>query len=283
MAPGNDDDAAITSENAHTSKLAQVSGALRTQILDGALPPASLLPSELEIATRFGVSRSTAQKALAVLKSEGLITIHKGRGSFVRRRSDQPAHTYKRAITHHPDHDPADGPGEGAGFADSDIDSPEWRLVGDVSTYHTEATQGLALDMAVPRYTQLFVCDRLLVNNADQRVGHRLHVPFSVAAHVRSLEENPFRMPGELYDILSRADYQLNWREYVRAVMPTPDDAQALRIPSSTPMLIAVRVTYDGTSGQTLALEQTRRSADDAQLMYWLSASPGATDESIGI
>ncbi|WP_163511397.1 GntR family transcriptional regulator [Fodinicola acaciae] len=282
MAPRNDENTAVSSTNAtsaaRTSKLAQVSDALREQILSGALPPAALLPSELEIATRFGVSRNTAQKALAALKGEGLITIHKGRGSFVRRRSDQPAHTYKRAITHHPDHDPADGPGEGAGFADSDVDSPEWRLVEEAATYHMEATAGLALDMAVPRYTQLFVCDRLLVNDADQRVGHRLYVPFSVAAHVRPLEENPFRMPGELYDILSAADYQLNWREYVRAVMPTPDDGKALHIPASTPMLITVRVTYDGMSGQTLALEQTRRSADDAQLMYWLSASPGAGD-----
>ncbi|GAA1702510.1 hypothetical protein GCM10009765_59940 [Fodinicola feengrottensis] len=60
-----------------------------------------------------------------------------------------------------------------------------------------------------------------------------------------------------------------------------PDGAQALRSPSSTPMLITVRVTYDSMSGQTLALEQIRRSADDVQLMYWLAAFPSADSEPV--
>lgn len=42
-----------------------------------------LLPSELECMSHFGVSRPTVRQAMADLTSRGLITRHKGRGTFV--------------------------------------------------------------------------------------------------------------------------------------------------------------------------------------------------------
>jgi GntR family transcriptional regulator len=59
---------------------------LRTQILSGDLPPGSALPSETELVRRYGSSRGPVRQAISLLRSEGLIDSHQGRGVFVRVR-----------------------------------------------------------------------------------------------------------------------------------------------------------------------------------------------------
>ena len=50
-------------------------------------PPGSRLPSELKMATRFGVSRTVIREALSRLKSEGLVESRQGSGVFVSEHS----------------------------------------------------------------------------------------------------------------------------------------------------------------------------------------------------
>jgi GntR family transcriptional regulator len=59
---------------------------LRTQILNGDLPPGSMLPSETELVRSYGSSRGPVRQAINLLRSEGLIDSHQGRGVFVRQR-----------------------------------------------------------------------------------------------------------------------------------------------------------------------------------------------------
>jgi GntR family transcriptional regulator len=59
---------------------------LRTQILSGDLAPGSPLPSEAELVRLYGSSRGPVRQAITLLRSEGLIDSHQGRGVFVRRR-----------------------------------------------------------------------------------------------------------------------------------------------------------------------------------------------------
>jgi GntR family transcriptional regulator len=59
---------------------------LRTQILSGDLLPGSALPSETELVRRYGSSRGPVRQAISLLRSEGLIDSHQGRGVFVRQR-----------------------------------------------------------------------------------------------------------------------------------------------------------------------------------------------------
>lgn len=56
---------------------------IRSEIHSGAYPPGSTLPPEPELAQRFGVSRSTVNRALSLLRSEGLINPQQGRGTVV--------------------------------------------------------------------------------------------------------------------------------------------------------------------------------------------------------
>lgn len=59
-----------------------VAAALRSQLLDGALPPGSHL-SEEQLAGTFGVSRYTIRAALRLLVTAGLLVHERHRGAFV--------------------------------------------------------------------------------------------------------------------------------------------------------------------------------------------------------
>jgi GntR family transcriptional regulator len=56
---------------------------IRSDIMRGVLPTGCKLEPELQLASRYGVSAVTVQRALRGLEEEGLITRQRGRGTFV--------------------------------------------------------------------------------------------------------------------------------------------------------------------------------------------------------
>lgn len=68
----------------------QVAAALRAAILTRKVEPGERLPSQAELAQRYGVARMTIQQALRVLKDEGLVSSRQGSGMFVRERTARP-------------------------------------------------------------------------------------------------------------------------------------------------------------------------------------------------
>jgi GntR family transcriptional regulator len=62
----------------------QLAGILRAQITDGTLT--SRVPSVRTLAQQYGVSHITADKALSVLKQEGLIMSVRGKGAYIKGR-----------------------------------------------------------------------------------------------------------------------------------------------------------------------------------------------------
>jgi DNA-binding GntR family transcriptional regulator len=67
-------------------KYAQVVAEIKRRIDSGEYPPGTLLPSEHQLVTEFGVSRPTIVKSLSELRRDGWINTEQGRGSFVRGR-----------------------------------------------------------------------------------------------------------------------------------------------------------------------------------------------------
>lgn len=62
----------------------QLNDLLRGLVRDGEVAPGDQFPTERQISERYGVSRATANKALASLVSEGVLEFRKGVGTFVR-------------------------------------------------------------------------------------------------------------------------------------------------------------------------------------------------------
>ena len=63
---------------------------LREEIVSGRLEPDQRLATEFELMRRFGVSRTTVRQTISRLRTEGLISVHRGKGTFVGRDKIEP-------------------------------------------------------------------------------------------------------------------------------------------------------------------------------------------------
>jgi GntR family transcriptional regulator len=61
----------------------QIKGLLLKSLQDGEWKPGELIPSETELAARYGVSQGTVRKAIDELAAENLVDRKQGRGTFV--------------------------------------------------------------------------------------------------------------------------------------------------------------------------------------------------------
>jgi GntR family transcriptional regulator len=64
----------------------QIAAWLRARIKSGELQPGRKIPSETDIMGETGVARTTARRAVKVLRDEGLVITYGGRGSYVAER-----------------------------------------------------------------------------------------------------------------------------------------------------------------------------------------------------
>lgn len=76
----------------------QLYTALRDEILSGALPYGSNVPTEFELSERFGVSRITARRAMQELTASGLVERRRRVGTRVIHKMDRPAEDPMRTI-----------------------------------------------------------------------------------------------------------------------------------------------------------------------------------------
>ncbi|MFJ8738012.1 GntR family transcriptional regulator [Embleya sp. NPDC127516] len=230
----------------------QLATAIRGDIQAGEYPPGALLPSESALSERYGVSRPTVRQALAALRTEGLVIVRRGKGSFVRDAATGPTVTLDRAIVRSAGH-----------YADP---HGEWSQVEEPTAYRTttDTTTGPALGM--DEGEAAFGCDRLISHGpTGTRAMVRMVIPFATA-DAAGLGNDPVRPQAELYAALEAAGQRLTWHESVTARMPTPDETTALQLPEGTPVLIIRRIT-GGNSGPLL-LEETRTGAEAAQADY---------------
>lgn len=61
----------------------QIVRALQAEIAAGGHAPGGRLPTEAQMAARFGVNRHTVRRALEEMSREGMVRIEQGRGSFI--------------------------------------------------------------------------------------------------------------------------------------------------------------------------------------------------------
>jgi GntR family transcriptional regulator len=64
----------------------RIAGELRAAIVAGSMRPGDRIPSERELAQRYGTTHMTVRQAVGLLREEGLVTTRQGLGSFVQGR-----------------------------------------------------------------------------------------------------------------------------------------------------------------------------------------------------
>ena len=58
-------------------------------------PPGSAIPSELELAARYGVSQGTVRKAIDALAADNLVVRRQGKGTFVATHTEEATSTFR--------------------------------------------------------------------------------------------------------------------------------------------------------------------------------------------
>ncbi len=76
--------AGMIDHSADRAVFRQLADLLRQQIHSGELGPGDPLPSELRLVQEYGISRTTVRQAIAQLRTEGLVSVERPRGTFVR-------------------------------------------------------------------------------------------------------------------------------------------------------------------------------------------------------
>jgi GntR family transcriptional regulator len=223
---------------------------LRGQIDRGELAPGDQVPAELDLAERYGFSRSTIRLALARLEQDGAITAGAGSlGRQVRRRE-----LIKWNLTRFERGAYADDPDNMVDQWEADAHTEGWaarQVVTDVS--ELPATDDIARFLAVRVGTRL-VRRRRLRYVAKSGVPERLAMiadtwtPLNIArlkinGTAPLLQPTNVVYPGGIYRALGFR--QVQFRDEIQVRMPTPEEAGLLHVQPGTPVGQHARVGVD--------------------------------------
>jgi GntR family phosphonate transport system transcriptional regulator len=200
----------------------QIAAALQRDIADAVYNPGGRLPTEAELSARFAVNRHTVRRALEELSREGLVRVEQGRGTFV--AEDVLDYTVEQRtrfsewIRRH-NKDPS---GEVLQLRDIPADA------------QVAAGLGVRKGAKVILFERLGFADGRPVSLARHHFRHRgmlvsLHAATSITAALQSV---------------GVADYQRQVTR-VTARLPTPTEAERLRMPRNRPVLICENVNVD--------------------------------------
>jgi GntR family transcriptional regulator len=236
---------------------------LRAEILDGTRPPGSRMPSENELATRYGTSRPTVRRALAVLRGEGLITTEQGRGAFVR-----PKPHVRLLVTgaSFRKHRALGLPGFNAQALEQG-QRAEQRIL---SVATVGATPEVAVRLNLDEGAPVVVRRRVFLLEGQPTALVDSYYPAAWAAGTAI--ERPHRVRGGVYALIEDPDGPIR-RQIARSVdellarMPTPNEAAELALPAGVPVVRVTRTVFD-SAGLPVEVQDSVMAADRHEFRY---------------
>ena len=215
---------------------AQIAAELADSIRSGELQPGALVPSERELIERFGTTKSTAGKAIALLQAEGLVRTETGRGTFVQ---DIPKVKRVRRI-------PPRGNGSGSSFAE------EMRKAGlTPSTKLVQAEAGrppaaVAEQLDLGDDEQVLIRTRHMFTDGRPAQLATSYIPLSVAGSTGLAF--PDTGPAGIHARLAERGHRVErFVEEVESRRPDEEEAQFLRISRTQHVLEVTRLAFDRT------------------------------------
>jgi GntR family phosphonate transport system transcriptional regulator len=204
----------------------QIVQALETEIAAGKPPPGGRLPTEAQLAQRFGVNRHTVRRGLEELSRAGLVRVEHGRGAFVSEDvldyTVGPRTRFSEWIRRH-------------------NKEPSGQVL---QRRIVAASPTVATALQIRPGSRVVLLERLGLAN-ERPVGLSLH--YFPAARLRglyaALEENL-----GITEALARigvADY-LRRSTKVTARMPDAREAELLDTPRNRPLLVTENINIDG-------------------------------------
>ncbi len=210
--------------------------------MEGVLRPGEALPSEHELAQRHGVTRTTVRKAIALLRSDGLVFSEQGRATFVRPRprvhllSSGPNYRIRRAS----------GMSNFNAEAVAHGQRPMQQLL-EVTTIEAPSDIGARLEL--PDDDNLVVVRRRLLMVDDEPV--QLCDGYYPRALVRGTPiEQDRKIRGGAHSVLDDPAGMIRrtvtrFVEDLEVRMPKPHETDLLRISPGVPVARILRTTLD--------------------------------------
>jgi GntR family transcriptional regulator len=236
---------------------------LRALIVEGRLDAGEQLPSENELAERFGTSRPTVRRAIALLKADGLVTTEQGRGAFARSKPHVRLLLSGENFRRHR--------GEGVSGFTAQVEEQgqvaEQRLL---EVAWVAAPEGVVARLGVDRDARVAVRRRLFVVNEEPVALCDSYYPRDVADGTPLAEQA--RIAGGAYGLIEDVDGPIA-RQLQRSVddlecrMPTQQEVEALKLAPGVPVVRILRTVYD-SKGKPVEVQDTVAAADKHQFRY---------------
>lgn len=234
---------------------------LRNQIETGQLPPGAKLPSERELASRYGAARNTAREAVRLLGDAGLVITDHGRGSFVRPDTPLIRLGNDRYSPKHRD----------TGLSPFLLECAKQGKTGRfevLSINRVQPPSGVAERLNVSATTKS-VLRRENVFWADDDPVHRVttYIPWPIAEGTGLLEAEVPHQFG-IHGVLEERHHTMaRMKEEVSARMPRPDESRLLKIRPGVPVLDVWHTSLD-QEGEPYELTRFVMRGDMTGLLY---------------
>ena len=211
-------------------KYAQVAAEIKSRIERGQYPPGSLLPSEHQLVTDFGVSRPTIVKALSALRQDGWIDTQQGKGSFVRGR-------------------PALAGAERTRPAENLLELPEADLSGELVQAGVKLAPAYVTTLlGLEPGAKAFLRQRLLGDDGTPAELASVWLPMELASGT-SLASPELLAESIRHHLQARKKIRFDHAvERISARQPTGEEAALLRVAADSPVLNVIVTVYDATA-----------------------------------
>lgn len=236
---------------------------LRDDILSGRLEPGKQLPSENELAEHHNTTRTTVRKAIALLRSEGLVVSEQGRGAFVRPRPH-----VKMLLT-------------GANYRarrDSGVSNfnAEARAQGQqarqqiLGVEEALAPAEIAERLNLTAGTPVIVRRRLFVIDDEPTQFCDGYYPADLFRKTPVAGPRPIR--GGVHAVIEDPDGPIRAKvakfvEDLDVRLPVPSESRALKIPEGVPVVRVLRTAYD-SEGRALEVLDSLIPTDRYSFQY---------------
>ncbi|MER5291558.1 GntR family transcriptional regulator [Streptomyces pharetrae] len=213
----------------------RIAADLRDEIMSGELRPGANLPSTIQLRARFEASNATVQKALHLLKEEGLVVGRAGAAVTVRehrQRTIRPATSLAAPADDGPYPWLTEAAKHGADARITLLDVTETRPPAEV-----RSALGLPEEGAALLRSQLVLID----DEPAELV--KSYYPLDIARGTPLMDRR--RIKGGTPALLTELGHPPRRSvDRVSARVPTQEQFQALHLPTSLPVLCTLRVVY---------------------------------------
>ncbi|HEY0541326.1 MAG TPA: GntR family transcriptional regulator [Actinoallomurus sp.] len=234
---------------------------LRQAIETGELTPGARVPSERDLAHRYGTARNTAREAIRLLSDAGLVIAEHGRGVFVRRESplirlgnDRYSHKYRES-----------------GLSPFLLECAKQGKVGRFEVLEIDRivpSEEVVRHLLVPAHERsILVRENVFYADADPVHRVTTYIPWHIAEGTSLLEpevDHPYGIHGVLED---HGHIMTRQRESVSARMPRTEESQYLQLPPGVPVMDLLHISID-QNGDPYELTRFIMRTDLTGLVY---------------